>query len=189
MKLYTCCPHEGCGAFQEALNWLKSWGIEPALEHDGDHHYFEFDFPDDWDTAKRISLKWDLAKKTSGLVFCRCGLWLDENYIGDVLRTQCKDCGREYRFCMACAAVEEWEGCDCGCTTHCTEHEPSQSWTLMKDGKTVSLTVEEVCGLLDQLIQHEQLDVFDLKSRRVVSSAEDLTVGLNGSCIQITVAG
>lgn len=70
MKLYTCCPHEGCGAFQESLNWLKSWAIEPALEHDGEHHYFEFDYPGDWDTEKRIDFRWELCTKTSGMVFC-----------------------------------------------------------------------------------------------------------------------
>ena len=85
MKLYTCCPHEGCGAFQESLNWLKSWGIEPALEYDGEHHYFEFDYPGDWGREKCIEFRWELCLKTSGSVFCRCGLWLDENHEGEVL--------------------------------------------------------------------------------------------------------
>lgn len=182
MKLYTCCPHEECGAFQNSLNWLESWGIEPALEHDGEHHYFEFEVPDYWDKEKRIEFRWELCKRTSGLVFCRCGLWLDEGYGGEAYSLRCKGCGREYLFCMACQPIDDWDGCECG------EDQPVESWTLMKDGKPISVTVEEVCGLLHRLIEHEQLFVFDPKSGAVMSSVEELTVTMNGPSIQITVA-
>jgi hypothetical protein len=114
MRVDTCCPHEGCGAFQEALNWLRSWGIEPAIEFNDGHHYFEFDFPDDWEKAQRIEFRWDLCKRTSGTVICRCGLWLDDDYLGEAILARCDDCGREFLFCTSCNPIEEWGGCDCG---------------------------------------------------------------------------
>lgn len=113
MQLYTCCPHDTCGSFQSALNWLKSHGIEPSLEHDGKHHFFDFDVPENWKLEQRIEFRWELAHKTHGLVFCRCGEWLDENKEGQVGKLTCKDCGREYLFCEKCDAFEMWPGCDC----------------------------------------------------------------------------
>ena len=113
MKLYTCCPHETCGAFQMALKWLKSHGIEPALESDEGHHFFEFSVPGDWETQRRIEFNWELANKTSGMVFCRCERWLDEDATGQAGTLICRSCGQEYLFCQECDSVEEWSGCDC----------------------------------------------------------------------------
>jgi hypothetical protein len=120
------------------LNWLKSWGIDPALKDDGEHHYFEFDCPDDWDKEKRIEFRWQLCEKTSGAVFCRCGLWLDEDHDGEVLGVQCEDCGRKYLFCKECAPVDDWGGCDCG----------AESSHSAKDvyWKYVELAGEEACA-------------------------------------------
>lgn len=114
MQLYTCCPDDGCGASQKALNWLKSHGIEPALEFDGEHHYFEFHVPDDWETARKIEFRWKLAHMTSGVVFCRCERWLDEEATGQCHKFTCRSCGRDYLICRECDALEEWGGCDCG---------------------------------------------------------------------------
>lgn len=113
MQLYTCCPHDKCGAFQKAIGWLHSQGIEPSIEFDGDNHFFEFEFPEDWDTQRRIDFKWELAHMTHGLIFCRCERWLDENATGQCHKFTCRSCGREYLICQDCDAFDEWEGCDC----------------------------------------------------------------------------
>jgi len=124
MKLYTCCPKETCNSFQKALNWLKSFGIEPALEFDGEFHFFEFDFPDEWGINQRIEFKWQLAHRATGLVFCRCERWLDEAAEGQVGKLVCRSCGTEYMFCSYCDAYSQWAGCDCdkdessSCDTH-----------------------------------------------------------------------
>lgn len=114
MQVYTCCPHGTCGAFQGALRWLHSQGIEPSIEFDGDNHFFEFDFPEDWDTRRRIDFKWELAHITHGFIFCRCERWLDEKATGQCHKFTCRSCGREYLFCQDCDAFDEWKGCDCG---------------------------------------------------------------------------
>ena len=113
MKLYTCCPHDTCGAFQMALNWLRSQGIEPAIKCDEEHHFFEFNFPGDWDMQRRIEFNWDLANKALGRIFCRCERWLDEDATGQVHKWICRSCGKEYFFCQECDAFDEWSGCDC----------------------------------------------------------------------------
>ncbi len=110
MKLYTCCPHEGCGAFQGALTWLKSHGIEPAFGFDA-HHYFDFEIPDEWSLDRKIDFRWELCERTSGQVYCRCGLWLDEDRTGTVHRFVCIECGSEYLFCRECDAFDHWVGC------------------------------------------------------------------------------
>jgi hypothetical protein len=84
------------------------------LGHDGEGHYFEFDYPGDWDRDKCIEFRWQLCEETSGMVFCRCGVWLDENREGEVFSVQCNDCGQKYLFCKECTPVDEWGGCDCG---------------------------------------------------------------------------
>lgn len=114
MKLYTCCPKETCNSFQKALNWLTSFGIEPALEFDGEFHFFEFHIPDEWGIDQRIEFKWQLAHRTTGLIFCRCERWLDEAAEGKVGKFVCRSCGREYLFCTDCDAFEQWAGCYCG---------------------------------------------------------------------------
>lgn len=122
MKLYTCCPHEGCGAFQGALTWLKSYGIEPSLGVD-ENHYFEFEIPDDWPLEQKIEFRWQLSLRTFGAVFCCCGKWLDENLDDDLYVTTCEQCGTQYRFCTVCVheAVERWGGC-----TYCEDASPEQ---------------------------------------------------------------
>lgn len=117
MQLYTCCPNNTCGAFQTALNWLKSHGIEPALESDGENHFFEFSIPGNWDIQRRIEFKWELANRTSGMIFCRCENWLDEDAVGQVGKLSCRSCGTEYLFCQDCDAMDKFPGCNCGMTT------------------------------------------------------------------------
>ena len=65
MKLYTCCPKEGCGAFQESLSLLKSYGIEPSIKADDDGHYFEFKISNKWRLNKIRSLNKALLKKVN----------------------------------------------------------------------------------------------------------------------------
>jgi len=121
------------------------------MEHDGESHYFEFDFPEDWEQAKRIEFRWELCRKTSGMVICRCGLWLDEDYDASFLVTQCSDCGREYLFCKECAPLEAWGGCDC----------------------IVGMTVGEFRDLLDKYIEEDGLPLQSLVEAIVWDSAEN----------------
>lgn len=113
MQLYTCCPNDTCGAFQKAIRWLHSQGIEPSIEFDGEHHFFEFDFPEEWGIERRIDFKWELAHKTHGMIFCRCERWLADDATGQCHKFTCRSCGREYRICQDCNAFNEWEGCGC----------------------------------------------------------------------------
>ncbi len=53
MKLYTCCPYQGCGAFQKALSFLHGWGIEPEIGLDEDGHFFGFDIPRKWSRRRK----------------------------------------------------------------------------------------------------------------------------------------
>lgn len=66
MKIYTCCPHEGCRSFQECLRFLHDWGIEPAIELDDTGHYFEVNIPNDWNKAKRLRFERALSERVSG---------------------------------------------------------------------------------------------------------------------------
>jgi hypothetical protein len=113
MKLYTCCPNDTCEAFQRAIDWLYSKGIEPSVECDGEHHFFEFGFPKEWSIERRIDFNWELAHLTAGMVFCRCDRWLDEDAIGQCYKFTCHSCGREYKLCQECNALNEWAGCPC----------------------------------------------------------------------------
>jgi hypothetical protein len=113
MILNVCCPHDSCGTFQKALNWLKSFGIEPALEHDGEGYYFKFTIPSEWELEKKIDFNWQIANKIEGMVLCRCERWLNVVSYGLVYRHTCKDCGREYMFCTDCNAIDHWEGSYC----------------------------------------------------------------------------
>lgn len=52
MRVYTCCPLESSGCFQNAVAFLLSWGIEPSTGLEDYVHYLEFDIPREW-TQKR----------------------------------------------------------------------------------------------------------------------------------------
>ena len=114
MRLYTCCPHEGCGAFQKALRFLHSHGIEPSMDHDGEAHFFEFTYPEDWSKQKKIDFRWEVGKRTSGMVMCRCGLWLDEDHEGRAMRLDCRYCGNSVLLCENCLDMGLFDGCP-GC--------------------------------------------------------------------------
>jgi hypothetical protein len=47
IKLYVHCPDANCGCHQAAVEFLRSWGLEPSFGHDGDH-YLTFVIPADW---------------------------------------------------------------------------------------------------------------------------------------------
>lgn len=47
IKIYVCCPNGECTAYKDALNFLKSYGIEPNIGCDETGHYFEIIVPDD----------------------------------------------------------------------------------------------------------------------------------------------
>jgi len=118
MQLYVCCPHDTCGSFQNALSFLRRFGIEPALEHDGTHHYFEFDLPSEWQTERRIDFRWELAHRVVGLIYCRCERWLEEDEKGQAYKFTCRSCGHTYLFCQECDAFQRWAGCKCSVSTH-----------------------------------------------------------------------
>lgn len=52
-RIYTCCPNNDCDSFQNALGFLKSFGIEPALKCNDEGHCFDFSVPKKW-TMNRI---------------------------------------------------------------------------------------------------------------------------------------
>ena len=56
IRMYTCCPHEGCGAFQKGFRFLERWGIEPDIGVDENGHYFDFSVPGDWPKSAEGSL-------------------------------------------------------------------------------------------------------------------------------------
>lgn len=45
MKIYACCPHSECRAHQDALEFLRRFGIEPRLGVDDTGHYLELSLP------------------------------------------------------------------------------------------------------------------------------------------------
>lgn len=45
MKIYTCCPHSACRAYQDALEFLRRFGIEPTIGIDNAGHYLEVRLP------------------------------------------------------------------------------------------------------------------------------------------------
>ena len=112
MQLYTCCPHESCDGFLKGLAFLTSFGIEPSLKSDGEHHFFEYRYPEGWSFEQKIEFHWELAQNCTGLMYCRCGQCLKECSVNAMVFT-CRMCGREFIFCRSCDAFERWAGCDC----------------------------------------------------------------------------
>lgn len=45
MKIYTCCPRSECGAYQDALEFLRRFGVEPRIGMDDAGHYLEVRLP------------------------------------------------------------------------------------------------------------------------------------------------
>lgn len=45
MRIYTCCPHSGCRAYQDALAFLRRFGIEPSIGIDDAGYYLEVRLP------------------------------------------------------------------------------------------------------------------------------------------------
>ena len=103
MRVYTCCPHDGCGAHAETVAFLKSWGVEPALDFDDDvgRHFLEFAVPA-W--KQRRPFVNALFRRSSGGVLCYCGHWHEPDAEGNVFSVRCNSCERSFSVCMACAA-------------------------------------------------------------------------------------
>ena len=108
-KLYTCCPHDTCGAFQQGLQFLHSHGIEPAILCDDDH-YFEFELPEDWSLDERRQFNSALGQMVSGGEPCfNC---LNPMHHEAAERT-CTLCGRKVIICEECFDDDlELCGCD-----------------------------------------------------------------------------
>jgi hypothetical protein len=90
--MYVCCPDNGCGAFQDTANWLKSWGIEPALGLDEHGHYLDFRPPSDRERRKRF--RRELKARCCSCSFCgRVKKSLSElqHYCGAMFLV-CQDC-------------------------------------------------------------------------------------------------
>jgi hypothetical protein len=45
------------------MKWFKERGIEPALGHDGEDHFLEFDIPSEWPPKKVKDFNRELAGK------------------------------------------------------------------------------------------------------------------------------
>ena len=88
MRIYTCCPVDGCGAFQATLSWLKSRGIEPAMEFDEQRgHYFRFRLPGRWTKRQRKAFRAELRQRTERVDDAREALCVP-------LEEVCEGCGR-----------------------------------------------------------------------------------------------
>lgn len=109
MRVYTCCPHDGCGAHADTVAFLKSWGVEPALGFDDGvgRHFLEFDVPGG---ARRRSFVNALFRKSTGGVLCYCGHWHEPDAEGNVFNVRCNSCERVFSVCAECAA-EGTGGC------------------------------------------------------------------------------
>ena len=109
MRIYTCCPEAGCGAHAETLNFLKSWGVEPALGVDAEEgrHNLDFDVPKG---RKRRPFVRALLRKTEGGVLCYCGFWHSPDAEGNVLRVRCTSCHLMFNVCMKCASEGSLRG-------------------------------------------------------------------------------
>ena len=109
-KLYTCCPHDTCGAFQQGLQFLHSHGMEPAIccDDDGDH-YFEFELPEAWSLGDRRQFNEAIGQMVSGGKPCfNC---LNSMHQEAAERT-CKLCGTKVIVCDECFD-DDVESCDC----------------------------------------------------------------------------
>jgi hypothetical protein len=65
IRMYTCCPREGCGTFQRGLRFLTSWGIEPEIGVDDEGHYFQFTIPRRWARKRSRKFKRALNKQVT----------------------------------------------------------------------------------------------------------------------------
>ena len=102
MRIYTCCPEEGCGVHAETLRFLKSWCIEPELGFDEEagNHYLEFRVPTG---TKRRPFINATFRKARGGVLCYCGHWHEPEAKGHLFNVRCKTCRRKFDVCMTCA--------------------------------------------------------------------------------------
>jgi len=126
MKLYTCCPESDCGDYQDCIELLREWGIEPAIEFD-DAHYFEFSIPEYWDDSKRNEFFKSLILKTS-MAICFCGKW-ENDLLHSVL---CKKCGKRFDVHPDCSEKwSDWLG-EIGCP-HCAKIENNLSELTFKN--------------------------------------------------------
>lgn len=57
MKLFTCCPHAGCGGFHRVLRLQRSHGVEPRIGLNPDGHYFAFQRPRWWGRTRWHTLE------------------------------------------------------------------------------------------------------------------------------------
>lgn len=109
MKLYTCCPVDGCGAHADALNFLKSFGVEPSLQYDDQEqaHFLEFSPPKDERLKPFVHA---LIRRVKGMVLCYHG----HEKPAKVFKVQCQKCRKKFEVCGECP-VEEFSGCPyCG---------------------------------------------------------------------------
>jgi len=60
-KIYVCCPKSTCKGYQDCLNFLHDWKIEPNIDSDESGHYFEIMLPQNKEFLaeldKRISIR------------------------------------------------------------------------------------------------------------------------------------
>jgi len=62
------------------------------------------------------------------------------------------------------------------------------TWTLTKGNESMELTIDEIAHWLQTLNWSESLAVFDDRTTKVfTSSPDEVSVSVNGDCIQITL--
>jgi len=113
-RIYTCCPHEGCGGFQETLSFLHRFGIEAAPQLDDDGHYLEFSLPKKWSLAKRRNFNIKLNDRIKigdddGLLCDMC-----KTYMFNGLITFKCECGNEFTACNECFEKKTVRCINCG---------------------------------------------------------------------------
>jgi hypothetical protein len=63
MRIYVCCPESGCTSQRNAMNFFRSFGLEPTpgFDEEKGHHYLEVQ-PDSLSRKKRKRFFAEIAK-------------------------------------------------------------------------------------------------------------------------------
>lgn len=115
MKIYTCCPEAGCSAHSDTINFLKSYGVEPALCFDEEEgaHYLEFTVPKK-NRRKFINnmyCKTNSPDEEGRTILCYCGKWHKDIAKGHVHSVRCNSCERIFSICLKCVRKGFFKGC------------------------------------------------------------------------------
>jgi hypothetical protein len=65
-KLYACCSNPNCKKLQEAVDFLKLWGMAHKLIQEGEGWYFDVSIPPYWGDRRRERFAGAMAKRSTG---------------------------------------------------------------------------------------------------------------------------